>query len=233
MTWASLFERADAIAPATSVADVRDELAEHRSAGEASEDQRAVPGSSDGSAAETGERSGQTEDRTDESGGGGGGETEESGRPDPARVVADADVLAADLLVGGEARPAMDQVRTHRWVDLVASDDLLADGIAVVTSLADAELAQDWGERLAALRVRVTHPPGDHPGLASAYAGRAAHLLTFDEGLSSSEANLALRDHLRVSVRTPHAFATLFDPERLYPAVVGGEYPGPDTDPRA
>ncbi|ERH12524.1 MAG: hypothetical protein J07HB67_01544 [halophilic archaeon J07HB67] len=36
-----------------------------------------------------------------------------------------------------------------------------------------------------------------------------------------------------MSVREPRAFATLFDPESLYPAVVGGEYPGPDRDPRA
>jgi hypothetical protein len=32
---------------------------------------------------------------------------------DPTRVVADADVLAADLLVGGVARDALDHVRAH------------------------------------------------------------------------------------------------------------------------
>jgi hypothetical protein len=33
-------------------------------------------------------------------------------------------------------------------------------------------------------------------------------------------------------VKSPAAFARLFDAESLYPAVVGGEYPGPDHDPR-
>lgn len=154
-------------------------------------------------------------------------------RPDPARVVADADVLAADLLVGGAAREALDHVRRHSWVDLVASDPLLARTEAIVADLADAALAADHRERLERERVRVEHPPADHPALASAYRGRAAHLLTFDDQLASARAGVSLRARVPVSVRSPAAFASLFDPENLHEAVVGGAYPGPDVDPRA
>ncbi|WP_137289019.1 DUF7384 family protein [Natronorubrum halophilum] len=154
-------------------------------------------------------------------------------RPNPARVVADADVLAADLLVGGEARKALDHVRSHSWVELVASDPLIERTERLVTELADPELAADHRARLEAERVAVDHPDGDHPALASAYRGQAAHLLTYDEGLGSAEAGLSLQSRVSVSIRPPDAFARLFDPASLYKAVEGGEYPGPDRDPRA
>ncbi|MFT4950109.1 MAG: putative nucleic acid-binding protein [Natronomonas sp.] len=149
--------------------------------------------------------------------------------PDPARVVADADVLAADLLSGGSAREALDHVRAHSWVDLVASDPLLDD---VIAALADRPLAAEWRERVERERVRVEQAAGDHPALASAYEGNAAQVLSFDEGVTSAGANLSLQSHVRVSLRTPAAFVTLFDPASLYEAVEGGEYPGPDRDPR-
>jgi len=153
-------------------------------------------------------------------------------RPDAARVVADADVLAADLLVGGAAREALDHVRSHSWLELVASDRLLADTEAIVATLADRELAADHRERLARERVPVDQPAGDHPALASAYRGRAAHLLSFDQRLRSARAGMRLRPQLSVSVRSPEAFARLFDPAALYEALEGGPYPGPDVDPR-
>jgi predicted nucleic acid-binding protein len=153
-------------------------------------------------------------------------------RPNPARVVADADVLAADLLVGGSARAALDHVRRHSWVKLVASDQLLEDAMAIVAALADEPLASDWRDRIEDERVAVEHPSDDHPGLASAYRGAAAHLLSFDETLTSAEAGLSLQDWIQLSVRHPDAFARLFDPESLYGAVEGGPYPGPDRDPR-
>lgn len=153
--------------------------------------------------------------------------------PNPARFVADADVLAADLLVGGSAREALDVARAHDWVTLVASDPLLADAEAVIADCADADLATDWRERIDRLREPVDHPPGDHSALASAYNGDAPHLLTFDEGLQSAQAGAALRKHVDVSVREPRAFVSLFDPESIYEVVVGGAYPGPDRDPRA
>ncbi|MFB6166510.1 MAG: hypothetical protein ABEJ31_15230 [Haloarculaceae archaeon] len=153
--------------------------------------------------------------------------------PNPARFVADADVLAADLLVGGPAREALDLARAHDWVTLVASDPLLADAEAVVAVLADADLAADWREQIEALREPVEHPPGDHPALASAYNGDAVQLLSFDERLRSAKAGATLREHVEVSVRDPAAFVSLFDPASMYEVIVGGEYPGPDRDPRA
>ncbi|WP_440770539.1 DUF7384 family protein [Natronorubrum sp. DTA28] len=154
-------------------------------------------------------------------------------RPNPARVVADANVLAADLFVGGDAREALDHVRSHSWVDLVASDPLLEQTERLVTTLADADLAAGHRERLEAERVAVDHPDGDHPALASAYRGKAAHVLSYDEGLGSAQAGLTLQSRVSVSVRPPDAFARLFDPESLYEAVEGGEYPGPDRDSRS
>jgi predicted nucleic acid-binding protein len=153
--------------------------------------------------------------------------------PDPARVVADADVLAADVLRGGHAREALDTVRAHSWVSLVASDPLLADAHAVVAHLADLDLADAWHERINDLRVRVEHPPGDHPALASAAAGNAAHVLSFDESLRTAEAGVRIREHVATSVKHPTGFCKLFDPAKLHPTVVDGTYPGPDRDPRA
>jgi len=153
--------------------------------------------------------------------------------PNPARLVADADVLAADLLVGGPARAALDLARSHSWVTLVASDALLDDATAVIETCADATLAADWQDRIDALREPVEHPDGDHPALASAYRGQAPHLLSFDSGLSSATTGVSLRSYLNVSVRHPRAFVSVFDAASLYDVVVGGEYPGPDRDSRA
>ncbi|WP_135829769.1 DUF7384 family protein [Halorussus halobius] len=161
----------------------------------------------------------------------------ETPETDPARIVADADVLVADLLAGettgNPAREAMDEIRSHSWLELVASDSLLDDAEAVVADLADADLAAAWRERIEDLRVAVEHPPGDHPALASAYRGRAAHVLSGDEGLRGAQVGAALGSRLNVSVKTPEGFVALFDAESLYEAVEGGEYPGPDRDPRA
>jgi len=157
-----------------------------------------------------------------------------TGRPDPspARVVADADVLAADLLVGGAARDALDVLREHSWTTLVASDPLLDDAAAIVSSLADPDLASDWRAKLETWREPVDHPAGDHPALASAYHGSAMQVISLDPALAGPKAAAGLRDRLPVSVREPRAFATVFAPERLYPEVVGGEYPGADRDAR-
>jgi hypothetical protein len=174
------------------------------------------------------ESSGAADDATD----GDGGAATDPLEASPARIVADADVLAADLLVGGDAREALDPVRAHSWVVLVASDPLLADAEAVVATLADADLAVDWRRAVEQLREPVDHPSGDQPALASAYRGGAMHLLTFAEDLRSAGAGAAIRGHVETSVKHPRAFATLFDAESLYEAVEGGTYPGPDRDPR-
>lgn len=158
---------------------------------------------------------------------------DEPDRVNPARVVADADVLAADLLVGGVSRESLDYVRSHSWIELVASDHLLSDARAVIRDLADEALAGDWYERITDECVTVEHPPNDHPALASAYRGSGAHLLTFDETFASAGTNLSIGTHVSVSIRTPDAFVSVFDPEPLYESLHDGEYPGPDRDPRA
>lgn len=150
----------------------------------------------------------------------------------PARLVADADVLAADVFVDGDARAALDHARAHSWVELAASEPLLDDAEAVIESLGDAGLAADWRERIAGEVTVVSHPAGDHPALGAAHAADAAHVLTYDEQLRSARTGMELKERVDVSVKAPDAFARLFDPERLYPAVVGGDYPGPDRDPR-
>ncbi|MCL9814736.1 DUF7384 family protein [Natranaeroarchaeum aerophilus] len=152
---------------------------------------------------------------------------------DPASVVADADVLAADLLVGGPPRDALDHVRAHSWVKLVASDHLLDDATGLIEQFANERLAEEWRARIERERVSVEHPPDDHPALASAYRGKAAHVLSFDERLNSAQAGASLQSHVTVSVRHPNAFATVFDPESLYGVLHDGEYPGPDRDPRS
>ncbi|WP_435196479.1 DUF7384 family protein [Natronomonas sp. EA1] len=152
---------------------------------------------------------------------------------DLSKVVADADVLAADLLIGGPARDALDLVRSHSWLQLVASDELLDDAQAVIADLADPGLAADWREAIEDLRTPVEQPPGDHPGLASALHGDAVQLLSFDDRLTSAKGGVTIRKYVEVSVKHPDAYVQLFDPERMYPEIVGGEYPGPDRDPRA
>jgi len=153
--------------------------------------------------------------------------------PEAARVVADADVLAADLLVGGAAREALDHARRHSWVELVASEPLLADAAAVVTDLADGELAADWRGRIEEDCRLVEHPAGDHPGLAAAYRREARHLLSFDSDLTGARANLSAQPYTSLSIRTPGAFVRLFNPAALYEALFEEPYPGPDRDPRA
>ena len=204
-TFASLFERASDYV--VDEDDVREALDAHR---------ESVSRSS--ANAEADEPSG-TFDRSNE-------------EPSPARVAADADVLAADLLVGGTAREALDHLRRHSWTTLVASDALIDDAEAVIATLSDAEIAGDWRGRVEQWREPVAQPAGDHPALASAYRGGAMQVVSLDASLTGAGAGAGLRDRFPVSVREPAAFATVFSPARLYPEVVGGEYPGPDRDPR-
>jgi predicted nucleic acid-binding protein len=155
---------------------------------------------------------------------------EASGASDPRRIVVDADVLAADLLVGGTARDAMDAIRDHSWLVLLASDELLADARHVIARLATESLADDWYSCIETERTPVDHPAGDHPALASAYRGGAAHLLTFDDTLTSAGTNLSIQPHASLSIRTPGSFVAVFDAESLYESTHEGTYPGPDRD---
>jgi len=170
---------------------------------------------------------------TEREGAGGDGDDRGEGEFDAdriARIVADADVLVADLLVGGAARAAMDLVREHSWIELVASGPLLDDAEAVIAALADPGLAEGWRARIEELRAPVDQPAGDHPALASAYRGDAAHVLSFDERLGSAKAGATLRERAETSVKSPDAFVRLFDPADAYELVGDGQYPGPDRD---
>jgi predicted nucleic acid-binding protein len=153
--------------------------------------------------------------------------------PSPTRVVADSDVLAADLFCDGSSREVLDRIRAHSWLTLVASDELLDDAETVIRELGDAELARDWRATIETLVERVDQPSGDHPALASAYQGGAMHVISFDERLTGLAGNRHLRGRLEATVRHPDAFARVFDPAKLYPEVGDGDYPGPDREPRA
>ncbi|MFB6134348.1 MAG: hypothetical protein ABEJ55_05115 [Halanaeroarchaeum sp.] len=152
--------------------------------------------------------------------------------PNPTVVVADADVLAADLFDVGAARDAMDLLREHTWMSLVASEALLDDAEWIVATHADRSLATDWRERIEQTCHLLTHPAGDHHALAAALAGEAGHLLTLDPDLASPETNAAISARVRTSIRRPEAFVQMFDAASLYESVEGGAYPGPDRDPR-
>lgn len=210
MGWQSLFDRAAAVD--ADEGDVREALARVRDR-------------NGGSDASEGDDANRDDDAV-------GNAPPAPPEPSPARVVADADVLAADLLVGDAARAALEPLWRHSWTTLVASDALLDDAEAVVAALADASLAADWRAAVADWREPVAHPPDDHPALGSAYRGGAMHVLSLDDRLTSAGAGAALRDRVPVSVREPRAFAAVFDAERLYPEVRDGDYPGPDREPR-
>ncbi|WP_092816979.1 DUF7384 family protein [Halopenitus malekzadehii] len=227
MHWSDLFDR-----PPTGVtrSDVRDALAARRSP---PVDDEISESPADDRTSETGDARDDSADDGDDSADDGDDSADDGDGPDPsiARIVVDADVLAADLLVGGEARAALDRIRGHSWLTIVATPDLLADAQAVISDLAGLEIASAWRSLAADRFVVVDQPPGDHPALAAAYRGGAMHVLSFDPDLTGVAAGVALRDRVDLSVREPRAFTAVFDPERLYPTVVGGEYPGPDRDP--
>ena len=206
VSFADLFARAAAVRPAVDVEAIRQALA----------DERATRSQS----AETDSAAATQYDQFE-------------GEPSPARVVADADVLAADLFVDGHARAALDLLRAHSWTTLVASDTLLDDLEAVVASLADPALGRDWRAQIATWRTPVSHPAGDHPALSSAYRGGAMQVIALDARLTGPRAAAGLRDRLPVSVREPRAFEAVFSPARLYPEVADSSYPGPDRDARS
>jgi len=152
--------------------------------------------------------------------------------PSPTRIVVDADVLAADCCVDGVSRAVLDALYRHSWMTLVASDHLLADAEDVIEAVATQSLADEWRTKIETWRQPVDHPAGDQPALGSAYRGGAMHLLSFDDGLTSSTAGATLNNYVPISVRQPDAFRLLFDPKSLYESTVDESYPGPDREPR-
>ena len=152
--------------------------------------------------------------------------------PDPTRLVADADVLSADLFLDGPARAAVEVVWRHSWLELLASEELLADARHVIAELGDDTLASGWVDCIADQCVLVDHPSQDHPALASAYAGQAAHVLTYDPALTSPDTGIAMRKAMPISARTPEAFLSSVDVASLFQATFDEAYPGPDAPAR-
>ena len=155
------------------------------------------------------------------------------GEPDHTRLVADADVLATDVLVDDASRAVLDTVRAHSWLDLIATDPLLSDAESVIEECTERDLAIKWREAIEPLVTIVEQPAADHPALAAAYRGEAAHLVSLNERLRSPAAGAEIRAAMDVSVRSPAAFVAVFDPAVAYESAFEAEYPGPDRDPRA
>ncbi len=151
---------------------------------------------------------------------------------DYSRIAVDADVLATDLLVGGSAREALDSIRRHSWLDAVLTEQTLDDAEGVIATLTTGEFAAAWRAKVEPWAILVDQPDRDHPGLAAAYRGKAAHLLSMDTELVTPEAGVTLREAMDVSIRTPNAFVSVFDPAAAYALLFDDEYPGPDQDPR-
>lgn len=153
--------------------------------------------------------------------------------PDPTRVVADADVLAADLLVGGSPRDALDILRSHDWMVLVGTETLLDDAQAIIADLADASLAADWRERVEADMDVVDPSARGNPAFVAAHESSAATILSMDETLQSAGVGATIRPRLATSIKSPAAFARMVDPPSLYEAVFEEDYPGADREPDA
>lgn len=131
--------------------------------------------------------------------------------PDPTRVVADADVLAADLLVDGDARVALNRIRDSETLTLVVTEGLLSDARGIVADLGDPSLATDWERRARADFSLVEPTLSGHPALVAAEAGNAATLLSHDERLQGAAAGVAIRQHVDTSVKSPGAFVSLLE----------------------
>jgi len=133
----------------------------------------------------------------------------------PSRVVLGPTVLAAAVDDADDAaRDTLDLVLEHPAVTLVASDALLDAAATIAADRTGEAAAAELRDRVADARLVPTHPPDDHPALASAYRANAAHLVTGDPDLRDADAAAALGP-LRVSARSPAAFLRIFDPGAL------------------
>lgn len=149
-----------------------------------------------------------------------------------ARVVADADVLAADLFLDKSARSALDLIRSHSWITLITSDTLIDQTTSLIEQLSSVTLAKKWVHKIQQHSTTIDHPATDHPALATAIRGNAAHVLSHDPELTSAKTGAVLQSHGSTSVKHPKAFVQIFDPKTAYEHINGTDYPGPDHDPR-
>lgn len=152
--------------------------------------------------------------------------------PTPTAIVADIDVLAADLFIDGPSRAAMDLIRSHSWMTLVATTDLLDQAAALIESLATPALATDWRKRCVEIATIVEPAGSGQEALVAAHAGNAATVLSLDPAAQSARAGTAIRKAVETSIKSPDAFVTMTDPQSLYQTCFDAPYPGPDRDPR-
>lgn len=149
-----------------------------------------------------------------------------------ARIVADADVLATDLFLDSSARAALDIARSHSWITLLASEHLIDQTTTLIEHVSTDTLAEKWRAKIHHETTRVTHPDTDHPALATAINGNAAHVLSLDHELASAKTGTTLQSYGDTSVKHPEAFVRLFDPAIAYEHITEDAYPGPDRSPR-
>lgn len=132
-------------------------------------------------------------------------------RPDPMRVVADVDVLAADVFLDGSARAAVSLIRESPDLTLVVTDDLLTEARDLIADFTDDSVAAAW-ERCARTDFHVVDPSSSgHPALVAAEAGDAATVLTHDEQFQTASAGVAIRTYVETSVKSPEAFVALVE----------------------
>lgn len=150
------------------------------------------------------------------------------------RIVVDVDVLAADLLCGGLPRECIDIIRSHSWLELVVTEQLLEETQTVISRLTESSLADAWSRKMDDWdQVHIVdQPPDDYPALAAAYQGQVPHLVSMNERLQSIQAGMELQSRLTVSIRSPAAFVQVYDPGAIYGLIYEDEYEGPDQDAR-
>ncbi len=135
--------------------------------------------------------------------------------PDPTCIVADVDVLAADLFIDGFAREALSMIRETPALSLVLTDTLIDQTVAVIEHFGDTELADTWEHRVRTDFETVEPVLAGHPGLVAAAAASAGTLLSHDERLQRARAGVAIRARVATSVKSPRAFVSIVDPSTL------------------
>ncbi|MFB6186470.1 MAG: hypothetical protein ABEI06_00840 [Halobacteriaceae archaeon] len=153
-------------------------------------------------------------------------------QPDKTTFVIDSDVLIADLLIDGKARKALDLLRSHSWITVIISPELIRECTTVLAEFIDDSVVSAWKEKITTFGKCVTPTATGNKALACAKEANAAHVLTYDQRLLGVKAGVNIKPHVETSVKTPTSFLSIFEPKQLYEAVYDSSYEGPDQDPR-
>ncbi|MFB6186889.1 MAG: hypothetical protein ABEI86_08495 [Halobacteriaceae archaeon] len=153
-------------------------------------------------------------------------------QPDKTTFVIDSDVLIADLLIDGKARQALDLLRSHSWITVSISPELITECTTVLAEFIDDAVVNAWEEKITTFGNCVTPTATGNRALACAKEADAAHVITYDQRLLGVKAGVNMKPYVETSVKTPDSFLSIFEPEQLYEAVYDSPYEGPDQDPR-